>query len=131
MYTLDDLLGTDESVSVYACGRFRLELLDECDALASVVLVDVDVLHDLVGEASESVAFVEVIPCLPEPQHGFAYQVLYVILSLAVSMCHLPEPWELADEFTREVHRCWLVLSVPSRCGSFPSSAWLPASWCQ
>ena len=130
MYTLDDLLGTDERVSLCACGRFCLELLDKGDALASVVLVDVDVLHDLVGEASESVALIEAVPCLPEPKHGLADQILDVILSLAVSVCHLSEPWELADEFTREVHRSSLVF-VLARCGSFLSCARLPVSLCR
>ena len=129
---LDDLLGTDECIGMCVCGRLlRREVFNEHGELASVVLVDVDVLHDLVGEASECVAFVEAVPCLPESEDGVVYKVLDVILTLAVPSSHLPEPWELADEFTREVHRHWLVLSVSSRCGSFPSSAWLPASWCR
>ena len=84
-----DLLLADEGVGMDARGRLVLwELLDEPDALLPVELVDVDVLHHLVGEASECVPLFVASARLPEPCHGVADKVFDVRILLAVPACH-------------------------------------------
>ena len=66
--------------------------VNEDDTLLSVELVDVDVLHDLVGEASEVVTLVEAFSHQPKPHRCLTGKIFGICLVLVVQACQSIEP---------------------------------------